>query len=139
MAHELVVVVELVGLDADYRTVVADSDQEVTTVSIEERGYGLQRCMRHELVVASILVEAPAQGRLELQRLRFAALDQLLGVPVAAQVMVEQEVLQSLSEGSIVRDPLVELEIGIDDLLDHVLDLLVEGQPHILPRVGPSG
>src|SRR5437870_10139955 len=69
--------------------------------------------------------------------LRLAALDQLLGVAVAAQVMVKQKVFQRLAEGSIVGDALVELEVGVDDFLDHLLDLLVEGQAHILPRIGP--
>ena len=65
------------------------------------------------------------------------ALDQLLGVAVRAQVLVEEEVLDRLAEGAVVGDALVEVEVRVDDLLDHVLDLLVEGEPHVLARVHP--
>ena len=58
-----------------------------------------------------------------------------LGVAMTAHILVEEEVLQGLAEGRIVRDPLVQVEIGFDDLLDHVFDLVVEGEPHVLPRV----
>src|SRR5712692_8681860 len=58
---------------------------------------------------------------------------------VAAEVLVKEEVLHSLAEGPVVGDPLVELEIGVDDLLDDVLDLLIEGEAYVLPRVDPRG
>ena len=43
----------------------------------------------------------------------------------------------AVAEGRIVRDALVQLEVRVDDVLDGVLDLLVEGQAHVLPRVDP--
>jgi len=41
-----------------------------------------------------------------------------------------------LRKAAIVGDALVEVEVAVDDLLDHALDLLVEGEPHVLARVG---
>ena len=61
--------------------------------------------------------------------------EQFLGPPVAPDVVVEEEVLQRLAEGRVVGDPLVELEVGLDDLLDLVLHLRIEGEPDVLPRV----
>ena len=137
MAHELVVVLELVALDADDRPVVGDADQQIAALGVQERGDRLEHGVRDALVVLAVLLEVPAQRGLELQRLRLAALDQLLGIAVGAQVLVEEEVLDRLAEGAVVGDALVELEVRVDDLLDHVLDLLVEGEPHVLARVDP--
>ena len=55
----------------------------------------------------------------------------------AAQVLVEQEVLDRLAEGAVVGDALVEVEVRVDDLLDDVLDLLVEGEADVLAGVDP--
>src|SRR6266852_1140829 len=139
VAHELVVVVELIALDTDDRAVVGDANEQIAALRVQERRDGLEHGVRHALVVLPILLEAPAQRGLELQRLRLAALDQLLGAAVAAEVLVEEEVLDRLAEGPVVGDPLVELEIGVHDLLDDVLDLLVEGEAYVLPRVDPRG
>src|ERR1019366_8562551 len=56
---------------------------------------------------------------------------------MGAEVLVEQEILDDLPKRAVVGDPLVEGEVGVDDLLDHVLDLLVEGEAHVLTRVYP--
>ena len=60
--------------------VVGDADQQVAALGVEERGDRLEHGVRHALVVLPVLLEVPAQRGLELQRLRLAALDQLLGV-----------------------------------------------------------
>jgi len=57
---------------------------------------------------------------------------------VLAQVGVEQVVGERAAELRVIRDPLVELEVRLDDLLDHVLELLVEGEPNVLPGVHPG-
>src|SRR5262249_49841003 len=77
-------------------------------------------------------------SRLEFQRLRLSTLDQILGIPVGTQVLVEEEVLDRLTEGAIVGDALVELEVRVDNFLDYLLDLLVEGKAHVLARVDPG-
>ncbi len=33
---------------------------------------------------------------------------------------------------------LLELEVRVDDLLDHMLNLLIEREPNVLPRVHPA-
>ena len=63
--------------------VVRHADQQVAALGVQERGDRLEDGVRHALVVLPILLEVPAQRRLELQRLRLAALDQLLGIAVA--------------------------------------------------------
>lgn len=135
VAHELVVVLEPVELNADNRAVVCDPDQQVAAFRVQERGGGLEHGVGDALVILPVRLQVPAQRRLELQRLRFATLDELLCAAVAAQVLVEEEVLHRLAEGAIVGDALVELEVRVDDLLDHLLDLLVEGEPHVLPCI----
>ena len=60
-----------------------------------------------------------------------------LGAAVAAQVLVEQEILDHLAEGAVVSDALVQVEVGVDDLLDHLVDLVIESQAHVFARVDP--
>ena len=57
---------------------------------------------------------------------------QSLSVAMGAEVLVEEVVLDHLAEGWVVGDPLVEVEVQIDDLLDDLLDLVVEGDAHVL-------
>ena len=59
-------------------------------------------------------------------------------MPATAQVLVKQEVLDRIPEGPVVRDPFVEVEVHVDNLLDHILHLLVEGQADALARVDPG-
>ena len=87
------------------------------------------------LVVLAVLPQVPAQARLELQRLRLLQLQQLLGPPVPPDVVVEEEVLERPAEVGVVGDALVQVKVGFDDLLDLVLELGIEGQPHVLARV----
>ena len=47
--------------------------------------------------------------------------------------------LHDLAEGRVVGDALVEIEVGVDDLLDGVLDLLVEGEADILAGIDARG
>jgi hypothetical protein len=54
-----------------------------------------------------------AQRRHERQRLRFAAPDQIVGAPMGAQILIEEQVLDSLAEGPVVGDPLVQFESTI--------------------------
>ena len=54
---------------------------------------------------------------------------------MAPKVLVEEEVLDYVAERPVVGDPLVEVEVRIDDLLDDLLDLVVEGQPDVLAGV----
>ena len=54
---------------------------------------------------------------------------------MAAEILVEEVVLELRSKGVIVGDTLVQIKVGIDDLLDHLLDLVVEGQPHVFARI----
>ena len=56
-----------------------------------------------------------------------------------AEVLVEEVVLDYFAEGRVVCDPLVEVEVLVDDLLDNLLDLVVEGDAHILQRVDLGG
>ncbi len=67
--------------------------------------------MRHEFVVLPVLFEAPTKRGLELQRLGLAALYQLLGIAMGAQILVEEKVLDRLAEVMVVGDALVELEV----------------------------
>lgn len=73
------------------------------------------------------------------KRLRFAALDQLRGIAMATQVLIEQEVPKRLAKATVIGDALVQIEIRIDDFLDDCLDLVIKGKAHILPRVDSSG
>ena len=61
--------------------------------------------------------------------------DELLGAAVAAEILVEEEILDLHSKGVIVGYALVQIKVGIDDLLDHLLDLVVEGQAHVFARI----
>ena len=56
---------------------------------------------------------------------------------MAADVVVEEVVLEGAAEVGVVGDALVEVEVGLDDLLNLVLDLGVEGQPDVLAGVHP--
>src|ERR1700733_920167 len=138
VTHELVIGLKSILFDANDRSVVSDADQQVAAFCVEKSGNSLQHGESYTLIVLSVLFQAPAQSGLKLQRLRLARLDQLLGVAVRAQVLIEEEVFDRLSESTVVGHALVEVEVRIDDLLDYVLDLLVEGEPHVLPRVGPG-
>ena len=104
-------------------------------LGVEERGDGLERRVGDVPVVLAVLLQIPAQARLELEGLRLLELEQLLGAPVPLDVVVEQEVLERPPELGVVGDALVEVEVGLYDLLDPVLDLGVKGQPHVLARV----
>ena len=84
MSHELVVVAEPISLDADDGSVISNADQEIPALSIEECGDGLKNSERNPLIVLPALLQDKAQGGLELQRLRLAALDQFLGIAVGA-------------------------------------------------------
>ncbi len=46
---------------------------------------------------------------------------------VSAHILVKEHVLDDLAKDSVIGDALVQLEV-FDDLLDHMLDLLVEKQ-----------
>ena len=52
-----------------------------------------------------------------------------------AQVLIEEKILDHFAESAVVCYALIKLEIGIDELLDDILDRLVEGEPHIFARV----
>ena len=80
-----------------------------------------------------LAVKAQALGREALLEL-----EQLLRSPVPPDVVVKEEVLERPAKVGVVGDPLVQFEVGLDDLLDLVLNLGVEGQPHILARVHPG-
>lgn len=54
------------------------------------------------------------------------------------QIMIEKEVFKRFPERPVVGDPLVELKVGIHDLLDDILDLVVEGETDIFPGVDPG-
>src|SRR5262249_29505113 len=95
--------------------------------------------MGDEFVVLAVFLQVPTQRRLELERFRFPALDQCGGIAVPTKVLVEKKVLQYLAERVIVGDALVKLEIGVDDLLNDRLDLVIEGKPPVLARIGPGG
>ena len=92
VSHELVIAFELIAFDADDRPVVGHADQEIAALGIEEGRNRLERRVRDVLVILPVLLEIPAQRGLELQRLRLAALDQLLGIAVRAKILVEEEV-----------------------------------------------
>src|SRR5437867_2766151 len=87
------------------------SPSGIASLGVEERGDGFQNGVRDALIVLPVILEVPAQGGLELQSLRLAALDQLLGIPMRAQVLVEEEVLDSLAEGAVVGDAFVQIEV----------------------------
>ena len=78
-----VVGLEPVALDPDDRAVIGTRQHLRPPCS--EGGNRLERRARHAPVVLPVLLEVPAQRRLELQRLRLAAPDQRLGVAVGAQ------------------------------------------------------
>ena len=125
------------SISIDYRSVIGHADQQVAALGIEKRRDRLQDGVSDALIVLACFLQAPTQRGLELQRLRFPRLDEIFGVSVSAQVLIEQEVLDRLAERPVVRDPLVEVEIRVDDLLDDVLNLLVERQTDVLARVHP--
>ncbi len=134
MKQEPVLALEGVDLDPDDAAVVGHADQEIPAVGVQKGGDGLEDGLGHGGILLALL-QAPPQSGLEIQRLRPLLLEELLRLAVAAQVLVEEEVLQRLAEGAIVGDALVEIEVRIDDLLDHVLDLALEGQAHVLAGV----
>ena len=47
-------------------------------------------------------------------------------IAMRPEILVEEVVLD-LAEGRVVCDPLVEVEVQVDELLDYRLDLAVEG------------
>ena len=53
--------------------------------------------------------------------------------------MVEEEGLHDLAEISVVGDALVEVEVRVDDLLDHLLHLVVEGEADVFAGVDARG
>ena len=92
--HELVFGLQAVVLDAKNLAVVVHADQKVTAVGVEERGDGLERRVGHVLVVLAVLLQVPAQARLELERFRLLELEQLLCSPMPPDVVVKKEVLE---------------------------------------------
>ena len=54
MAHELVVGLELIVLDADDRAVVGDADEEVPALGVEKGGDGLEDRVGDALVVLPV-------------------------------------------------------------------------------------
>ena len=58
---------------------------------------------------------------------------------MGAEVLVEKVVLDHFAEGWVIVDPLVEVEVQVDDLLDDLVDLVVEGYAHVLERVDLGG
>ena len=58
---------------------------------------------------------------------------------MAAQILVEEEGLHHFAKGAVVRYPLVEVEVRVHDVLNHLLDLVIEGQPHVLAGVHAGG
>src|SRR5205823_3454862 len=137
VTHELVIVFESIALNADDRTLVRHADEEVTALGIEECSDSLEHSVRNKLVVLPIFFEAPTQRRLELQRLRFAALYKFLGIAVTTQILVENEILECFAKFSIISYALIKIKVRIDDLLDYVLHFLIEGKPDIFPSVHP--
>ncbi|MDQ3583086.1 MAG: hypothetical protein M3495_16450 [Pseudomonadota bacterium] len=93
MAHELVVVLDLVALDAHDRAIVGHANQEIAALGIQDAAMVLSTAWVTNLVVLPSLFDVPTKSRLELQCLRLAALDQLFGIAVGAQVLVKEEVL----------------------------------------------
>ena len=118
--------------------VVRDAEKEIAALGVQEGRNRFQGGVGHAVVLA-VLLEVPAQGRLELQRLGLAPLDQFLGVPVATQVLVEEEGLHEFAERVVVGDSFVEVEVRVDDVLDHLLDLVVESEAHVLAGVDADG
>ena len=58
---------------------------------------------------------------------------------MSAEIPVEEVVLDCFSEGRIVCDPLVEVKVQVDDLLDSFLHLVVEGDTYVLQSVDLGG
>ena len=56
-----------------------------------------------------------------------------------SEVLVEEVVLDHLAEIRVIRDPLVKVEVQVDDLLNDLLDLVVKGDAHVLQRVDLRG
>src|SRR5437867_3900814 len=107
VAHELVIVLKTVVLDPQDGPVVGHADEQVATLGVEEGGDRLEHGVGDVLVVLAVFLQVPAQAGLELERLRLLELEQVLCSPVAPDVVVEEEVLDRLTEGRIVGDPLV--------------------------------
>ena len=55
--------------------------------------------------------------------------------PVCAEVLLEEVVLNHLSECRVIGYPLVQFEVQVDDFLDDLFYLVVKGNPHVLQRV----
>ena len=137
MAEELVVAFELIEPCAHNRAVVGDADQQIAAFSIEEGGNGLEDDMGDALVVFAVLLEAPTQGRLEFEGFGFTAFDQSFGIAMAAQVLIEEQILDRFAKGRVIGDALVEIKVRLHDVLDHILHLLIEGEPHVLAGIHP--
>jgi hypothetical protein len=62
-------------------------------------------------------------------------LQQLLRLPVVSEIDVEEKIFYRISKHPIVGNPFVQFEVRVNDLLNHVLDLVIECKPDILTRV----
>jgi hypothetical protein len=114
--HELVVSFELILFDPNDGAVISNADQKIATLGVEERGNGPQHRMGHAFVVLAIFLEAPSQRGFEFESFRLTAFDQFGGVAVAAQILIEQEILECVAKTAVVGDPLVEVKVRIDDV-----------------------
>jgi len=101
VAHEFIVVLQAVILDPEDCPIIGHADEQVATLGIEKGGDRLEHGVGDALVVLMVFLQVPAQARLELERLRLLKLEEVLRSPVAADVIVEQEVLDRLAEGRI--------------------------------------
>jgi hypothetical protein len=126
VAHELVVAFEAVRRDPHNGPIISNSDEKITALGVQKGRNGLENCMGDDLVVLPVFARVPPQRGLEFEPLGLAPLDQFFGLAVRPEVLIEEEVLDGLTKGAVVGDALVQIEVGVDDLLNDVLDLLVE-------------
>ena len=100
--------------------IVGDADQEIAALGIEKCRDRLQHGVRHALVVLPILLEAPAQRGFELQVFDSPRLISSSALRWPRRYWSKRKFLSASPKRAVVGDPLVEVEIGIDDLLDHM-------------------
>jgi len=111
--HELVVAFQAILLNADDRAVIRNTDEQIAALGIQECRNSLQSCVRDSAIVLLVVLETPTQSGLELQGLRLSAFDQFLCVAMRLEVLVEQQVLDGFTEGAVIGDALVEVEVGV--------------------------
>ena len=49
-----------------------------------------------------------------------------------SEVLVEEVGFDDLTERRVIRNPLVQVEVQVNDFLDDLLDLVIERNPHVL-------